>query len=60
MGHVSAEEYRELIRCAVDILKGNTRSAIASLEEKIRFDDRIEIKKFSGKRYEINLFKTNS
>ena len=35
MGHVSAEEYRELIRCAVDILKGNTRSAIASLEEKM-------------------------
>ncbi len=35
MGHVSVEEYRELIRCAVDILKGNTRSAIASLEEKM-------------------------
>lgn len=34
-GHVSAQEYRELIKCAVDILKGNTRGAIASLEEKM-------------------------
>ena len=32
MGHVSAEEYNELIDCAVDILKGNTRGAISSLE----------------------------
>ncbi len=35
MGHVSAEEYNELIKCAVDILKGNTRNAISSLEEKM-------------------------
>lgn len=32
MGHVSAKEYNELIDCAVDILKGNTRGAISSLE----------------------------
>ena len=32
MGHVSDEEYNELIDCAVDILKGNTRGAISSLE----------------------------
>ncbi len=32
MGHVSVEEYNELIRCAVDILKGNTKQAIALLE----------------------------
>lgn len=35
MGKVSAEEYNELIKCAVDILKGNTRGAIASLEEQM-------------------------
>lgn len=35
MGHVSKEEYNELIKCAVDILKGNTREAIFSLEEKM-------------------------
>ncbi|MBQ7873221.1 MAG: excinuclease ABC subunit UvrC [Clostridia bacterium] len=34
-GHVSAEEYGELIKCALDILKGNTRGAISSLEEKM-------------------------
>ena len=34
-GAVSREEYGELIRCAVEILKGNTKSAIASLEEKM-------------------------
>lgn len=34
-GHVTAEEYNELIRCAVDILKGNTKAAISSLEEKM-------------------------
>lgn len=32
MGHVSVEEYNELIKCAADILRGNTKSAIASLE----------------------------
>ncbi len=31
-GRVSAEEYNGLIRCAVDILKGNTKEAIAKLE----------------------------
>ena len=31
-GHVTKEEYNELIGCAVDILKGNTKEAIASLE----------------------------
>ena len=31
-GHVTKEEYNELISCAVDILKGNTKEAIASLE----------------------------
>lgn len=35
MGGVTQEEYNELIKCAVDILKGNTSSAIASLEEKM-------------------------
>ena len=35
MGHVTKEEYNELIRCAIDILKGNTRAAISSLEEKM-------------------------
>ena len=34
-GHVSAEEYGELIKCALDILKGNTRGAISSLVEKM-------------------------
>ena len=34
-GHISAEEYNGLIRCAIDILKGNTRGAISSLEEKM-------------------------
>ena len=34
-GEVSQKEYGELIRCAVEILKGNTKSAIASLEEKM-------------------------
>lgn len=34
-GHVSAEEYGELIKCALDILKGNTRGAISTLEEKM-------------------------
>ena len=32
-GHVNAAEYNELIKCAIDILKGSTREAIASLEE---------------------------
>ena len=35
MGHVNKDEYNELIRCAVDILKGNTREAISSLEAKM-------------------------
>ena len=35
MGHVGKEEYNELIKCAIDILKGNTREAISSLEEKM-------------------------
>jgi excinuclease ABC subunit C len=34
-GHVSCEEYCELIKCAADILKGNTRGAISALEEKM-------------------------
>ena len=34
-GHVSREEYCELIKCAADILKGNTRGAISALEEKM-------------------------
>lgn len=34
-GHVSREEYGELIKCAADILKGNTRGAISALEEKM-------------------------
>ena len=34
-GHVSREEYNELIKCAVDILKGNTKEAISSLEKKM-------------------------
>ena len=35
MGHVTKEEYNELIKCAIDILKGNTRGAISSLEEQM-------------------------
>lgn len=35
MGHVSAEEYNELIKCATDILKGNTKRAISSLESQM-------------------------
>ena len=34
-GAVSAEEYGEIIKCAVDILRGNTKGAIASLEEQM-------------------------
>lgn len=34
-GHVSREEYNELIKCAIDILKGNTKNAISSLESKM-------------------------
>ena len=34
-GHVSKEEYNELIKCAIDILKGNTKEAISSLESKM-------------------------
>ena len=34
-GKVSAEEYNELIKCASDILKGNTSIAVRSLEEKM-------------------------
>lgn len=34
-GHVSREEYNELIKCAIDILKGNTKEAISSLESKM-------------------------
>ena len=34
-GHVSVEEYNDLIKCAIDILKGNTKQAISSLEEKM-------------------------
>ncbi len=32
MGHVTKEEYNELIECAADILKGNTKQAITTLE----------------------------
>lgn len=35
MGKVSKEEYNHLIKCATDILKGNTREAISSLEEQM-------------------------
>lgn len=35
MGHVSKEEYNYLIDCAVDILKGNTKVAISSLESQM-------------------------
>ena len=35
MGHVSKEEYNHLIDCAVDILKGNTKMAISSLESQM-------------------------
>lgn len=34
-GHVTKDEYNELILCAVDILKGNTKQAISSLEEQM-------------------------
>lgn len=34
-GHVTKEEYNELIKCAVEILKGNTKQAISSLEERM-------------------------
>ncbi len=34
-GNVSREEYDALIRCATDILKGNTAYAVRSLEEKM-------------------------
>lgn len=34
-GKVSREEYGELIRCALEILKGNTKGAISSLEKKM-------------------------
>lgn len=34
-GKVSREEYGELIRCALEILKGNTNGAISSLEAKM-------------------------
>ncbi len=34
-GHVTKEEYNELIKCAVDILKGNTKQAISTLEEQM-------------------------
>lgn len=34
-GRVSSEEYRRLIDCAGDILKGNTKSAISSLEKQM-------------------------
>lgn len=33
--HVTKEEYNELIKCAIDILKGNTKRAISSLEEQM-------------------------
>ena len=35
MGRVTKEEYNDLIKCACDILKGNTKQAIASLEEQM-------------------------
>ncbi len=35
MGHVSAEEYRALISCAADILRGNTKEATATLERQM-------------------------
>ncbi len=35
MGHISAEEYRALIACAADILRGNTAAATASLERQM-------------------------
>ena len=34
-GHVTKEKYNELIACAVDILKGNTKQAISTLEEQM-------------------------
>lgn len=35
MGGVSAEEYGHLMSCAADVLRGNTRGAIASLEKQM-------------------------
>ena len=35
MGHVTMEEYNDLIKSAVDILKGNTKKAIAELEKRM-------------------------
>lgn len=35
MGHVSAEEYRALISCAADVLRGNTKEATAALERQM-------------------------
>lgn len=35
MGKVSAEEYGALISCATDILRGNTKQAVASLEKQM-------------------------
>lgn len=35
MGHVSAEEYRKLISCAADVLRGNTKAATAKLEKQM-------------------------
>ena len=34
-GHITKEKYNELIECASDILKGNTKDAIASLESQM-------------------------
>ena len=34
-GKVSEEEYNELIKCAADILRGNTSSAVSVLEERM-------------------------
>lgn len=35
MGRVSKEEYNDLISCAIDILKGKTKDALASLENQM-------------------------
>ncbi len=35
-GEVSAQEYRELIQCAVQLLRGNTREVERTLEERMR------------------------
>lgn len=34
-GKVTQEEYNELIRCAISILRGNTREAVRSLEQRM-------------------------